>query len=340
MSKHPIFIVVTVLQGYFIQAQNIVYNGGFEEIYEICCDSANGQMCATPWSASAGSPDHFRGCGEGSHSIPQNILGHQFAHNGSAYAGFVTIALPTFANTREIPAQIMKYDLTAGEEYYFECWVSPADHYRRICHNIGVTFTLGGELLDCEVDCPVYLENDSSNPIDNKEIWTKVSGTFVADGGERIIHIGNFRPDSLSEMEWVDDGSTDTLDWWDYAYYYIDDIWLSHVDSMGYVGFESLSHPLKGPELKLWPNPTRDVVSIKLQGSTLRQAQGDGLHLSVMDMMGREICKDRDCHGRSSLAMTGATELDVSDLPPGVYLLEVLTDDGNTIVEKFVKHGN
>ena len=245
--------------------------------------------------------------------------------SGNAYVGLVTVALPTFIDTREFLTQTMKYDLSADEEYYFECWVSPFDNLRRVCHNIGITFTEDQQLLECVVDCPIYVENDSGNPLTDKALWTKVSGTFVANGGERVIHIGNFRPDSLSEMEWVSGGSTDTVEWWDRPYYYIDDVWLSHVDSMGYVG--SPPAPQRG-EFKVWPNPARDVVRLEVQSSDFESLSHQLKGVMVADVMGREIhrCALND----------RVLKLDVGSWENGVYMVNLWDDKGTVRRQKLI----
>ena len=104
-----------------------------------------------------------------------------------------------------------------GEEYYVEYHVSQNDSTWFASHNLGVTFTdvdTGefGELL-CWPDCDAYIENTSANPLSSKDDWVKVSGTFTAQGGEKYIHIGNFRTDADSEIEFVGGGVDPNAGW-------------------------------------------------------------------------------------------------------------------------------
>ncbi|HQI69858.1 MAG TPA: gliding motility-associated C-terminal domain-containing protein, partial [Bacteroidales bacterium] len=70
------------------------------------------------------------------------------------------------------------------------------------------------------------IENPHHHLITDTVNWTKISGTFIAEGGECYLTIGNFYPASqtdtvLLQGDWPDD----------YAYLYIDGILLIEVES-------------------------------------------------------------------------------------------------------------
>ncbi|MGB1318538.1 MAG: T9SS type A sorting domain-containing protein, partial [Flavobacteriales bacterium] len=254
-----------------LEAQNIVPNGGFEEITS--CPSGGAQIFrAPPWRSSANSPDLYNTCGDFGYSVPENLGGTQTPREGEGYAGFSTyVNHPSFVDAREFIKCTLDYGLVAGEIYYVEFYVSQRDSMEYATHNLGVTFTdvdTGefGELL-CWPGCNVYVENTSANPLTSKTEWVKVSGTFTALGGERYIHLGNFRTDEDSEIEFIGGGVGPEYDWF-VSGYYIDDVWLSHVDSMNYLGVDDLPFgSAQSAHLEVYPNPTNSSLQITSKGS-------------------------------------------------------------------------
>ncbi len=75
--------------------------------------------------------------------------------------------------------------------------------------------------------------------------------------------------------------------------------------------------------LRLWPNPASTTITLYLPGHTLSRAN---LH----DMQGREVL---------SVQLKGdRTEVDVSHLPKGIYLLTATETGGGVYVKKLVVH--
>lgn len=166
-----------------MQAQNIVQNGGFEEIVFFPM-SAGSIYLAEPWNGSSESPDLYNVCGGFGYSVPENINGTQMPRQGEGYAGFATyVNHPSFVDTREFLKCPLNYPLVPNEEYYVEFYLSQSDSMEYVTHNIGVTFTDAdtgefGELL-CWPDCDTYYENDINNPLSSKTDWVKVNGICI-----------------------------------------------------------------------------------------------------------------------------------------------------------------
>jgi len=72
-------------------------------------------------------------------------------------------------------------------------------------------------------------------------------------------------------------------------------------------------------EIVLFPNPVSEILSIRAAGITIA-------HISVLDMFGHLIMQLND----------NPEQIDVSDLPPGVYQVIFLTDQGQKISRKIV----
>jgi hypothetical protein len=293
------------------EAQNIVQNGGGEEI-TLCPTGSNQIFRAPPWESSAISPDLFNSCNSDDYSVSENFLGYQEANKGEGYFGLLTYSQPN-PDVREFMQNTLLYELIAGEEYYIEFHVSQADSFQFVTQNLGVTFT---ELnpttfLTCYPNCTIYVENDSSNPLTSKTEWVKISGTFTAQGGERYIHIGNFRTDDDSEIEFIG-GGTDPNVVWNQAYYYIDDVWLSHIDSAGYVGVGEVEDDIG---FEIYPNPTNGLLHIGLAG----EMEG-GYTVRLVSINGLLI-REEGLSGSSTI-------LDIADLSKGIYFVEVTSSMG------------
>ncbi len=321
--KSVITPFILVLVHNLALAQNIIRNGQFEDLEFGAGCPLNGAIVAyAPWTSSIQSPDAFNECVLNEEwSVPQNWFGFQNARSGSGYVGLVTMS-PFGWFGREALASPLRYPLEPGQDYYVEFWVSASDSARSICHNIGVSFTIGqGDVVSCAPFCDIYIENNPiQNPLGDKENWVKVSGIFTAQGDEDWIHISNFRADSLSSYEIVA-GAQDTAPFYDNSYYYVDDVWLSHVDSMGYVGVDQ---PFESPQrsfIKLWPNPTSEVLKLSSKARLSR--------VLIRDVHGT-LVQEAKLYGTDN-------ELQVSGLPAGVYLIEAYAENGKRGVQRFVK---
>ncbi len=145
---------------------------------------------------------------------------------------------------------------------------------------------------------------------DDKENWTEVRDTFDSRyGGERFITIGNFNLDDESGVVLLDSGERV------HAYYYIDDVSVIALDSIpnSVAEVEELN-------FSVHPNPAKDLLHI--------QAQRPMERLQLYDLSGRAVLAEQvrsDRHG-----------LNLSGIPPGIYLLEVSDRRGGRSVQKVV----
>lgn len=227
--------------------------------------------------------------------------------------------------------QPIKYELVASEEYYLEMYVSLADSFNRATHNIGVvlvdTILNPWLVLDCVLDgsfdCNPVVENTSANPLTSKTEWMKISGTFTAQGGEKYIFIGNVRPDSLTEVEYVGGGAPNGEYNWEGSGYYIDDVWLSHIDSAHYVGVEE-QLTIGNEQLTIWPNPTEGVLNVEVNNRN-----STGLSIEVKDLLGRSVL--------TTSANSSNFQIDIGALNSGVYCVVVRDRAGGVLVQKVVK---
>ena len=79
---------------------------------------------------------------------------------------------------------------------------------------------------------------------------------------------------------------------------------------------------------RISPNPAKDNIRIKMNGSALRKEMPEQIKIS--DMLGRTVQTE---------AFSGKEEqrINVQHLPPGLYFLELLYNDNKKGVQKFVR---
>ncbi len=205
-------------------AQNLVQNYDFE-MYTSCPTSAGQIYLATPWAyilgGGGGSPDYFNSCNPSPlFSVPNNNWGYQSPNSGNGYA-FVGAYLATSANSREYMQAPLKDSLKAGEEYCVKFYVSVADKYKYAADGIGAYFSKipVSSTVNTVLPYIAQVNNPSGNIITDTMNWTKVSGSFIASGGEKYIVIGNFKDDANTNTSIINNGAINTG-----ASYYIDDV--------------------------------------------------------------------------------------------------------------------
>ncbi|HLF63279.1 MAG TPA: hypothetical protein VI603_05990, partial [Saprospiraceae bacterium] len=220
------FIAVLVLLNQWIPSilsQNLVPNPSFE-VYDTCPDNwlqFGDPFPSIPWVQGNGaSADYFNICAPWQTvGVPVNYFGEQDAVSGYAYGGFFGRAGPD--DYREYIMAPLDTPLTAGVGYYVFLYVSPSDD-RCAIKTIGALFTRDPPEYGV-IDGPlmyfpqIEVNGEFLNDYDN---WTRISGCFVAEGGERYITIGNFRNDNFTPV----DPDCESINFPESAYYYLDSV--------------------------------------------------------------------------------------------------------------------
>ncbi len=217
---------------------NLIPNPSFEDYLRCPEDikSINRQVCIRQWAQpTEGSIDYFNKCSTGNTKVPRNKMGTQQARTGVAYGGFYA-SQPHY---REYFQTQLFEELIAGATYKLTFYVSLADKSDYAMATLGAVFTVDriwqsnrdilmdviveknadGELEIIDKIYKPQVLNPVTRMLDDKENWMEITGTFVAQGGERFITIGNFFPSRESNVEMIDKNLILSG-----AYYYIDDV--------------------------------------------------------------------------------------------------------------------
>jgi hypothetical protein len=240
---------------------NFVKNPRLEQ-YSICPNGLNQINIAKHWSAAKDSvtfleylPEYFNSCGNDSlnHSahVPDNNYFYGNPHSGTGMAGGHFFYDKTFPpppgiipfNYRDNLVGRLYKNLSAGQVYCVSFWVNLTES-SGVAHNkIGAYLdngtihslpdTPGNEITTVK---PQVYTNEVIKDTFN---WTKIEGSFMANGTEKYITIGNFFPN--------DSITTIVTNYWvsgtQYSYYLIDDVSVIPIDLDADAGKNSHAEP-------------------------------------------------------------------------------------------------
>ena len=245
---------------------NMVYNPSFEE-YIRCPQKIEALGIMTEveawWQPTKGSSDYFNACGSRDCAVPRNKMGHQTAHNGQAYCGIYC----SQASYREYLQTELKQPLKAGSRYRVSFWVSLADKAPHAVATLGALFSR--EMISDTTSWDILMEREAPDSKENENIiiatylqpqvvnhkdsiltnskeWHEVVGEFVAEGGERFLTIGNFADFNHSKVTDINN-TTSVLQG---AYYYIDDVCVTHLDKPDSISLPKTTTAPKAGEVK------------------------------------------------------------------------------------------
>lgn len=218
-----IFFLVIALS---LKAQeNLVPNGSFE-IYSQCPTDFSQIYRAIPWIyPTNGTSDFFHECASNNSdvNIPSNSVGNQLARSGYGYSGL----LPASGDYREYIQVELINPLESGKAYDIEYYVSLADTFAISIYSVDMYISSFAPNANNFLFLPYtpQITNDTGNYF-NWSDWTKVSGIYIANGGEKYITIGNFKntlnTDTIKITEDINYNQS-------VSYVYIDDVSITEV---------------------------------------------------------------------------------------------------------------
>ncbi len=180
------FLAVAIILGLSRggMCQNLVRNGGFEEISK--CPTEPGQLhLAAYWRAAYGTPDLFNSCNPGYFGIPNNFVGSAYAAEGSGYCGMYLITRVNgnkkkydyFDNERI--SQKLAVPLIPNTGYAFSMKIFVADSTKLLYNKVYVIFyrSASGVLGRKKTINSQYKELVFDEKIRD---WVSVEGSFVA----------------------------------------------------------------------------------------------------------------------------------------------------------------
>ena len=155
--------------------------------------------------------------------VPANFNGTEPAHSGGAYAGYIPYSKMDDEQYREFFVTQLAAPLEAGCTYRAACFVSLAERAHWPVDGEQLLVSVRGTLLIEQGYARARPQVSAPDIIAQTDGWTEVSGQFRAQGGERVLTIGNFRlPKDTKASRRMARGKDKEAG--DIAYYYLDDV--------------------------------------------------------------------------------------------------------------------
>ncbi len=228
--KNFIFLMVLVLCTNTTKAQpNLIANPSFEVIDTCWVGPAIlTNINYFNWFTFS-SADIYSNCMLSGYYVPQNQLGFQYPISGNNYGGTETYNLGEF---RDYISGTLNESLNPGKVYCGSVYVSLTDTSGSACNDYGIALTntlpMGnwGQLLDQIT--PQIANNSSTNPLTDKINWTQIKGSFIADGSEQYVTLGNFKSKANSDTVKFNFNTIYPSS----SYYYLDDVSLIELKAL------------------------------------------------------------------------------------------------------------
>jgi len=296
----------------FIQpifGQNLIQNPSFEDTIKTKAGAYRSAFWSSP---TLGSPDFIHPEALVHHwRAPQNFMGFQHAKEENRYYGFLAYST-TIPDNREYVQNELSRKLIKDSVYCFEMFVSLGDSSQyAIKNNLGVFFSkrkMKLSLLHKRIDTNAQINIIDSTHFTDTSNWRKVSGRFTAGGNEDYLSIGVFVPDSVLDTLFIGGGINRV---YDKVYYYIDNLFLGHCDSLpkdsGAVGLNEILR--KEKDVLLYPNPVRQFFTLETQATALS-------HFQLFNVMGQQFPLQAE-------KAANGFRFDAQHLPKGLYILQL-----------------
>jgi hypothetical protein len=298
-------LIISIILPFLGQGQNLVPNPSFENFIECPDTSILGFNTTSDWYQ-WNSADYFNTCDTTPYNgVPMNFIGgYQWPTDGNAYAGLKVFNPLLFS--REYIEVELDSTLLSGETYYVRFYLNLADSFKYGITNVGAMFT--DTLFDpfpppswnWQTGSPQF-ENLSTNMLTDKNNWMKVSGSFIASGGEKFLTIGNFSEDSVTNSQLSITPSPGTQNG---TYYFIDEVYVGRTPPP--VGVSDFNGTI---ECNVYPNPSDGIFNITFD-SSFNEAV-----VAIYDLMGRIVFEQS--------IKESEVQIDLSDRSKGIYLLKV-----------------
>lgn len=266
---------------------------------------------------------HYHECAPVCCGIPINRVGGGYARTGQAYADIVLVHnnhAISFHVEGNFLGSSLSSTLIAGRKYDVELYLSLMDSVSMAGRNVGVYFSPGQP--PSNTDHLLSLEPQiryEGGFLTDKEGWMKVEGSFIAQGGEKYMTIGNFDGYFNSDTLYVGGGGVphpQNAGYWELAAYFIDDV--SVVEDRAWTGIEDV----EDTHLRIWPNPASESITIETEYEA-------NLEVFLYDMAGREVF--------TAVLRSSKETIGIGHLPAGVYTVAVVMLDGSVVRQRLVK---
>ena len=309
-------LVFAFLSALNLCGQNLISNYSFEDTVS-CPDDVSQIGKSKNWYSCGPTPDYYNACNKGVVGVPNNFFGFQFAEFGNSYGGiYISSGMD---DIREVIGQNLSNQLTIGKKYYVGFKASLGDRSKIASNNLGVLFCTNSRESNSKLfKACNYAHIYSNEIIENYEGWTVISGSFIADSSYSFVMISNFFADSITKYNL----SKSPLALLGGAYYYIDDVCVSEDSIFCYKTLKNETNYEIGLTINLFPNPFLDFINISSDAQIVN---------------GEFVMYDVNLRQLLFRSFDGDTNIDVRELPQGIYYYTINCKDGRSKKGTIVK---
>lgn len=302
-------------------SQNLVPNPSFEDTTN--CSIDNQIFRTPPWQEpTAGTSDWLNPCtsSPSGSTVPNNDFGVQNAQNGFSYAGFIVFVNGLYYR-EYIQTQLLD-SLIAGAKYWVSFHISLADSSSYSIKEIGAYFSDTSVYSSDIIPLSFSPQIKSSNSfLSDKTNWALISGTFIANGGEKFITLGNFQ-DSISIDTLNVGGNGNGLG---VSYYYIDNICISSDSTTCDIPTNIIINNLDD-NISFYPNPFSANATLIVNNNIINS--NNDVYYSIYDIMGNLVKKE--------LITDIKTHINRDFLSTGIYFLRIAISTKQQYIKKII----
>ncbi|MDF2452699.1 MAG: hypothetical protein K0S26_2203 [Bacteroidota bacterium] len=221
MLKRPVYLLCYLVIYFNSYSQiNLIPNPSFEDTVGACFVQMNINN-AKFWYKAKATPDLYNECANffsgnpypNAASIPQNCYGYQTPHLGESYAGIGLYSLNYLPDSVKIANELagvkLREPLKFNQCYYGEFYLSLGNINMITLNTIGMLFTQNTYTLHPDSFNNLVspqIQWDTTQYFTDTLNWIKVSGTFIAQGGEEYLTIGNFKDGAHVKKKFISTG--------------------------------------------------------------------------------------------------------------------------------------
>ncbi|MBL4625015.1 MAG: OmpA family protein [Flavobacteriales bacterium] len=217
-----------------IAQKNLVPNGGFDAPGKKI--KAGGQIdLAEGWESPHDlKADLFSTAAKSdAYGAPDNVYGRETPELGENYAGIMVYSYKNAKPRTYLQTQLSS-PLEKDRVYCVKFWYSMADLAKYSCNNIGLHLSkekLTSNVIDKNEIKPQIMHSQNKQ-LDQQYVFEAVCRTYIAEGGEQYITIGNFVDPKATKAVKMKRPSGFSKPQTTIGYYYIDDVSVIPMDSI------------------------------------------------------------------------------------------------------------
>ncbi len=213
---------------------DIIENGSFEDITGKIKKAGSIDLSSGWISPTRTAADLFSSIIRDDFGNPDNSFGKEDPHDGSAYAGITAFS---YGNKmpRTYVSSKLKTPMMKGQKFCVKFYVSLSESSKYGCNNIAANFSKKQYNINEDKNIMgashiMHVEN----PVFNEQFgWAEVCGTYIAEGGEKFLTIGNFSSNGSTVSERIKKPADFRGQQAIRAYYYLDNISVIEIEEEG-----------------------------------------------------------------------------------------------------------